>query len=63
MFQFFYSGDYTSICTTMYCARPNSNTCYTETAAEGTMCGNKKVCTVKWTGICTKSCHRKFHMN
>lgn len=50
MCRFFYSGDYTSICTVMYCAKPNSNTCYTETAAEGTMCGNKKWCV---SGVCT----------
>ncbi|CAG2233331.1 unnamed protein product [Mytilus edulis] len=38
-----YSGDFSTLCTTLYCSDPSSSTCYGETASDGTLCGNHKV--------------------
>ncbi|VDI33724.1 Hypothetical predicted protein, partial [Mytilus galloprovincialis] len=38
-----YSGDFSSLCTVMWCAIPDQpGYCTTTTAAEGTLCGNQK---------------------
>ncbi|XP_071150527.1 uncharacterized protein [Mytilus edulis] len=45
-----YSGDFSTLCTTLYCSDPSSSTCYGETASDGTLCGNHKWCL---SGVCT----------
>ncbi|CAC5383740.1 unnamed protein product [Mytilus coruscus] len=45
-----YSGNFSSICTTLWCSNPSSSTCYGETASDGTLCGNHKWC---MSGVCT----------
>ncbi|CAC5368028.1 unnamed protein product [Mytilus coruscus] len=46
-----YSGDYTSICSVLWCSTLNSQ-CRSYVAGDGTLCGNKKWCK---TGVCTSS--------
>ncbi|XP_063412650.1 uncharacterized protein LOC134695353 [Mytilus trossulus] len=40
-----YQGDFTSICTTLWCSNPaNSSACGSASALDGTLCGNMKWC-------------------
>ncbi|XP_063412867.1 A disintegrin and metalloproteinase with thrombospondin motifs 3-like [Mytilus trossulus] len=48
-----YSGDFSSICSVLWCSTLNNpSQCQSYTAGDGTLCGNKKWCR---TGVCTSS--------